>query len=120
APDVETLRSTRIMLPNNRWVELRALGEVQDGISEQRHKALLNGKSVVSFEIIRRRGKNIVAVEKDAEKILDELEKRLGPDIKFTRIFSDAKYVRESCDSTFESLLLGAVLAVIVIWLFLR
>ncbi|HEY9678767.1 MAG TPA: efflux RND transporter permease subunit [Drouetiella sp.] len=120
APNIDTLRSTHIMLPNNRWVELRALGTVEDGISEQRHKALLNGKSVVSFEIIRRRGKNIVSVEKDSEKILDELQKRLGPDIKFTRIFSDAKYVKESCDSTFDSLFLGAILAVIVIWLFLR
>jgi hydrophobe/amphiphile efflux-1 (HAE1) family protein len=119
-PTVEALRSTRIMLPGSRWVELRALGEVTDGISEQRHKAMLDGKSVVSFEIIRRRGKNIVAVEKEAERILDDLQKRLGPDIKFTRIFSDAKYVRESCDSTFESLFLGAILAVIVIWAFLR
>jgi hydrophobic/amphiphilic exporter-1 (mainly G- bacteria), HAE1 family len=107
-------------LPGSRWVELRALGDVTDGISEQRHKAMLDGKSVVSFEIIRRRGKNIVAVEKESERILDDLQKRLGPDIKFTRIFSDAKYVRESCDSTFESLFLGAILAVIVIWAFLR
>lgn len=120
APSVEALRATRIMLPGNRWVELRALGSVTDGISEQRHKAMLNGQSVVSFEIIRRRGKNIVSVEKESERILNDLQKRLGPDIKFTRIFSDAKYVRESCDSTFESLFLGAILAVIVIWLFLR
>ncbi|MBS1955057.1 MAG: efflux RND transporter permease subunit [Cyanobacteria bacterium SZAS-4] len=120
APSVAALGSTRIMLPGKRWVELRALGDVYEGISEQRHKAMLDGKSVVSFEIIRRRGKNIVAVEKESERILDDLQKRLGPDIKFTRIFSDAKYVRESCDSTFESLFLGAILAVIVIWAFLR
>ncbi len=120
APSIERLRSTRIMLPGNRWVELSALGTVTDGVSEQRHMAILNGKPVVGMEIVRRPGHNIVTVEKDAERVIDELGKRLPPDIKFERVFSDAKYVRESCAATFESLLLGAVLAVAVIWAFLR
>lgn len=120
APTVEALRSTRIMVPGGHWVELRALGDVVDGISEQRHKSMLDGKSVVSFEIIRRRGKNIVDVERGAERVLNELQKRLPPDIKFTKVLSDAKYVKQSCSATFESLILGAVLAVIVIWAFLR
>jgi hydrophobe/amphiphile efflux-1 (HAE1) family protein len=116
---VETLRKSRMPLSGNRWVELRALGNISDGISEQRHKAIMDGKPVVSFEIIRRRGKNIVDVEKDAERILKNLHDRM-PDVTFKRIFSDAKYVRESCSATFEALLLGALLAVIVIWIFLR
>jgi HAE1 family hydrophobic/amphiphilic exporter-1 len=116
---VETLRRSRMPLSGDRWVELRALGNITDGISEQRHKAIMDGKPVVSFEIIRRRGKNIVDVEKDAERILKTLHEKM-PDVTFTRIFSDAKYVRESCSATFEALLLGALLAVIVIWIFLR
>jgi multidrug efflux pump subunit AcrB len=120
APTIESLRNMRIMLPGNRWVELRALGTISDGIGEMKHKALLDGKPVVSFQVIRRRGHNIVDVERDAEKVIDDLKKKLGPDIEFKRIFSDAKYVRESCAATFESLMLGAVLAVVVIWLFLK
>ena len=120
AGSVDSLRSMRIVLPGSRWVELKDLGTVEDGISEQRHKAILDGKAVVSFQVIRRRGHNIVDVERDAERVIGGLEKRLGNDIKFKRIFTDAKYVRESCSATFESLILGAVLAVIVIWLFLR
>ena len=116
---VETLRRSRMPLSGNRWVELRALGNITDGISEQRHKAIMDGQPVVSFEIIRRRGKNIVDVEKDAERILKNMHDKM-PDVTFKKIFSDAKYVRESCSATFEALLLGALLAVIVIWIFLR
>jgi len=117
---IDALRSMRIMLPGNRWVELRSLGTIEDGIGERRHRAMLDGKPVISFEVIRRKGKNIVDCEKDAERVIADLEKRYPKDIQFKRVFSDAKYVKESCTATFESLILGAVLAVIVIWVFLR
>lgn len=116
---LESLKQTRIVVPGRGWVELSSLGTVTDGASEQRSQALLDGKSVIGMDIQRRRGHNIVAVEKDAEKTIEELNKRY-PDIKFSRVWSGATYVRESCMATFESLILGAVLAVIVIWAFLR
>lgn len=117
---VEDLRAMRIMLPGNRWVELGSLGTVIDGASDQRHMSLLNNKPVLGMEVVRRRGKNIVNVEKDSERVLADLKKRLPGDIEFTRVFSDAKYVRESCEATFDSLIIGALLAVVVIWAFLR
>ncbi len=119
APSVEALGATRIMLPGNRWVELRSLGTIVDGSSEQRHMALLDGKQVVGMEVVRRRGKNIVSVEQDSERVLRELEKRYG-DVKFTKVFSGARYVKESCEATFESLIIGALLAVAVIFIFLK
>ena len=119
AHSIDTLGATRISLPGGRWVELNALGTVTDGSSEQRHMALLDGKPAVGMEVVRRRGHNIVAVEKDAEAVVKELEKKY-PDVKLTQVFSGAQFVRESCEATFESLILGAILAVVVIWLFLR
>jgi hydrophobe/amphiphile efflux-1 (HAE1) family protein len=119
AHTIENLRATRIALPGGRWVELGQLGTITDGGSEQRHMSLLNGKRAVGMEVVRRRGHNIVAVEKDSERVIKELEKKY-PDVKLTKIYSGAKFVRESCEATFESLILGALLAVVVIWLFLR
>ncbi len=117
--DIETLKKTRIAIPGGRWVELTALGNISDGHSEQRHMALLDGKPAVGMEVVRRRGHNIVQVEKDADRIVAELHKKY-PDVKLTRVFSGARFVRESCEATFESLILGALLAVVVIWAFLR
>ncbi len=119
AKTIESLRETRIMLPNGRWVPLGTLGTVEDGAGEKRRAALLNGKDVIEFDISRKRGKNVVDAETDAERIISDLEKRF-PDIKCTRIYSDAKHVKESCAATFESLIIGACLAVIVIFLFLK
>src|SRR6185503_18706653 len=107
---------TRIMLPGNRWVELGTLGTITDGNSEQRQLFLVNGKEAVGIDLSRRRGKNVVQLEKDAEKAVADIEKKF-PDLKFVRIHSAAKYVKESCFATFEAMILGAVLAVIVIYL---
>jgi len=119
AHTIDSLRTTRITLPGGRWVELGSLGTITDGSSEQRHMALLDGKPVVGMEVVRRRGHNIVQVEKDAERIVGELKKKY-PDVVFTQVFSGARFVRESCEATFESLIIGALLAVAVIWVFLR
>ena len=118
-PTVEELKKTRIVLPGNRWVELGSLGTVKDGISELRNQAFLNGKPVVRMDIVRRRGKNIVNVEQEAERIIKGIEKKF-PDLKITQVFSDAKYVKESSSATFEALGLGALLAVVVIFWFLK
>lgn len=119
AHSVEDLRKTRISLPGKRWVELASLGNVYDGSSEQRHLFLVDGKPAIGLDLVRRRGKNVVQMEKDAELQAANLEKRY-PDLKFTRIFNSAKYVKESCSATFEAMILGALLAVLVIFLFLR
>lgn len=118
-PTVEALRKTRIVLPGKKWVELGALGRVTDGSSELRQLFLVNGKPSIGLDLSRRRGKNVVQMEHDAEKAVADLEKKF-PDLKFTRISDAATYVRESCSATFEAMILGALLAVIVIFLFLK
>ncbi|MBX9721982.1 MAG: efflux RND transporter permease subunit, partial [Candidatus Obscuribacterales bacterium] len=100
AHTVEQLRATRITLPGKRWVELGTLGNVRDGSSEPRSHFIVNGKSAIGLELVRRRGKNVVQMEKDAEVATAELEKKF-PDLKFTRIWNSATYVKDSCSATF-------------------
>lgn len=118
-PTVEDLKKTRISLPGSKWVELSALGQVTDGVNELRSQSFYNGKAVIGMDLRRRRGKNIVAVEQNAKRIIAEIEHKY-PDLKFTQVSSDAEFVLESSSATFEALGLGALLAVVVIFLFLR
>lgn len=116
----EDLASTRIMLPNKKWVRLDTLGEVNDGTSEPRQLAMLDGKPVVAFQIVRSQGANMVSVEDAVDEKLKELKQSLPPDIKIEKIRSQTHYVRESYHAALDSLLIGAGLAVFVVWLFLR
>jgi hydrophobic/amphiphilic exporter-1 (mainly G- bacteria), HAE1 family len=120
AETIEGFRSARISLPSGGWVSLESLGEIKDGISEARQAALLNGKNVVSFSVIRSTGSNMVEVATKVDAALAKFAQGLPPDIKIDKVRTNAKYVQDSYQASMDSLIVGAVLAVIVIWIFLR
>ncbi|BAC90435.1 efflux RND transporter permease subunit [Gloeobacter violaceus] len=120
APTIERLRSTQIALPNGTLARLDTIGTVTDGPAEQRQLAFLNGKPAVSFSVIRSTGSNLVDVEKGVEKKVEELRKSMPGDIRIQMIRTTADFVHMSYDASIEALLLGAGLAVVVIWFFLR
>lgn len=119
ARSVDTLADTNIMLSNGTYARLNTIGKVFDGSAEQRQAAFLDGKPVVAFSIARSVGSNVVDVENGVDARLNVLQKTLPPDVQVKKIRSQAKFVHESYDACIDSLLIGAVLAVIVIWLFL-
>ncbi len=120
ATNVDQLRAQQIMLPNGKFARLDTLGEVKDGFGDRRQLSLLNGKQVVSFSVVRSFGSNMVDVMRGVEARLSELEKTLPKDVKVTKIRTEAKFVEQSYEACMDHLILGAVLAVIVIWFFLK
>jgi hydrophobe/amphiphile efflux-1 (HAE1) family protein len=120
APSVAQLAQTQIALPNGHFARLDTLGSVTDGTSEQRQMALLNGKPIVALSIVRSVGSNLVDVENAVDAQLTKLRKILPADVTLEKIRTNGKYIRESYAASLESLVIGAVLAVIVVWLFLK
>ena len=119
AQTVDNLAQTQIMVANGNFARLNTLGTITDGTTEQRQLAYLNNKPVVAFSVVRSVGANMVDVENGVDAKLSALEKSLPTDVKVTKIRSEARFVHESYNACIDSLLIGATLAVIVIWLFL-
>lgn len=119
ATTVAELAETRIALPGGRHVRLADLGTVTDGAAEPRIFARLDGKPVVAFGIYRAKGFSDVVVAEAAEKELRKLE-AAHPDVTITLIDSTVKYTHADYESAMHTLIEGAVLAVIVVLLFLR
>ena len=102
-----------------RRVRLNQVAEVSDTVAEQRSAALLNGKPVAGFEIVRSRGAGEVGVAEGVRAQLRKL-KAEHPDIEITEAFNFVDPVEENFTGSMWLLIEGAVLAVIVVWLFLR
>ena len=113
------LAAMDIVLSDGRRVRLDQLAAVADTAAEQRSAALLNGKPVVGFEIVRSRGAGDVEV---AEGVRAELAKLQAehPDIAIVEAFNFVDPVKEGYHGSMALLLEGALLAVLVVWLFLR
>jgi multidrug efflux pump subunit AcrB len=113
------LSQTQIALPGGRWVRLADLGEVRDSSSEQRSIAKMNGREVVTFSVQRAKGSSEVTAYEAGWEAVRKLEKE-NPKVRFSEVFNTVDYTKAQYHSAMEGLIEGAVLAVIVVFLFLR
>ncbi len=111
AIELSTSRGSRI--------RLNEVAEVRDGLAERRSAALLNGQRVVGFEVVRSRGESEVAVGRAVRAALAEFA-QANPGVVFTEAFDFVTPVEEEYNGSLQLLYEGALLAVLVVWLFLR
>jgi multidrug efflux pump subunit AcrB len=102
-----------------RKVRLDQIADVQDTVAQPRSAALLNGVPVVGFEIARSKGASEVEAGKGVRAALKELKVQ-HPDLELTEAFDFVTPVEEEYKASLTLLAEGAILAVIVVFLFLR
>ena len=119
AGSVDQLRQTLVPLGDGRTVRLGDLGTVEDKWTEPRTLARYNGQEAVTFNFLRSRTASEVTV---SEKVREEVAKidDAHPELTISQVTSSVQYIEESYLASLEALLLGAVLAVIVVFIFLR
>ena len=108
-----------IPLPDGRRVRLDEIARVSDTVSEPRALTEQDGRKVVGFEIFRTRGASETEVAAGARAAVAELQKA-HPNLVLTEVVDNAEPVQENFDASMEMLYEGAVLAVLVVWWFLR
>lgn len=115
----QEIAALELMLSDGRKIRLDQVATVKDTIAEQRSAALLNGKTVVGFEVSRSRGESEVTVGAAVQQALKEL-KAEHPDIELHEAFNFVEPAAEEYVGSMHLLYEGALLAVLVVWLFLR
>jgi len=113
------LARLEVALSDGRRIRLDQVATVSDTVAEQRSGALLNGKPVVGFEIVRSRGAGETDVADGVRAALEKLRAE-HPDVTVTEAFNFVDPVVENFHGSMYLLLEGAALAVLVVWLFLR
>jgi multidrug efflux pump subunit AcrB len=108
-----------IYLPDGRSVRLSSIATVTDGAGDPRAAALLDEERVVGFSMRRTRGSSEVDVGEGVRKAVAKLQ-AAHPEVTFTEVVASVEDAKASYDSSMAMLLEGALLAVIVVWFFLR
>ncbi len=119
ADDAFNLGEKQIALASGRTIKLADIAEVRDSYAEQRSLAKMNRRQVLSFSMTKAKGSSDVAVYDAAMKELEKIG-RENPRIRFTQLYNSVDYTRGQYYSALESMAIGAVLAVFVVFLFLR
>ncbi len=113
------LASLDIPLADGRRVRLNQIATVTDTIAERRAIALLDGKRVIAFEISRTKGASEVTTAVGVRTAIETL-RTAHPTLKIDEAIDNVWPVEENFSGSMILLIEGAVLAVIVVWFFLR
>ncbi|MGL6210112.1 MAG: efflux RND transporter permease subunit, partial [Paracoccaceae bacterium] len=119
ATTVENLANTTISLPSGRHVVLSDLGAVVDTYEELRSFGRLNGEQVVTFAVFRAKGASEVSVAEVVNETLTDIREK-HPDIAINIVDETVFYTYGNYEAAIHTLLEGALLAVLVVFAFLR
>jgi len=119
ATTVEGLASTRIVTPAGASVRLMDLGEVTDGASDLSNLSRYNGQPAVTFLVRRAQGSSEVGA---FQAMLAEVERLQAahPDVTLRMIGTPVEFIEGMHKSSVAALIEGAILAVLVVFIFLR
>jgi len=113
------LADLELPLADGRRIRLGQVATVTDTVAERRSTALMDGRPVVAVEVMRTRGAGEVAVAEGVRGAVRELG-AAHPNVAFAEAIDNSAPVQENFDASMELLWEGALLAVIVVWAFLR
>ncbi len=113
------LADTRLTLGDGRVVRLGDIAEVRDGIAEVRSISRLDGRPATTFGVLKAKGASDVEtlkqVEAELAKVSDE-----NPSVHLRQVFTTVDFTKQQYQASIEALIEGALLAVAIVYLFLR
>ena len=119
ARTAEQLAARQIVLPDGRFTRLRDIADVRDGVAEVRSISRLDGRPATTFGVMRSKGSSDVKVFNAIEAEIAKVGKE-NPDVRIKLVFTTVQYTKESYSASMKALVEGAILAVAIVFLFLR
>ena len=113
------LSQRQIQLGNGTSVRLADVATVRDGYSERTSISKVRDREVVNFGMSRAKGASDVTVFAAAEEEIAAIEAE-NPGIHFIPLFNTVEYTEEQYTSSMRAMIEGAILAVVVVFFFLR
>jgi len=108
-----------IALADGRSITMDRVAQVYDGIEAQTQSAMLDEKTVVGFRIYRAKGADETQIATGVEKALHTLQTS-DPTFSLNLVSSTVEYTKQQYKGSMDMLYEGALLAVLVVWWFLR
>lgn len=103
-----------------RGIPLSEIATVTDGVEEKRRLALVNGAPAIGLDIYKQSGANQVALVDSVKKIMVTVQAELPPGVTLTLVRDGSIMTRESLADVKETLLIGGILTIIIVFCFIN
>ncbi len=113
-------RTLAVASRGGRPVALGDVAEITDGAEEERSLALYDGVPAVAINIIKQSGANVVELVDRVRAVLDQVRTDLPAGVTLSVVTDTSTYARESLRDVKETMILGALFTVLIVFLFLN
>ena len=117
---LEEVRSLPLTSAGGSTLYLRDVAEVTDGYKDVKQKTRMNGAPSIGIHVQKQSDANTVEVASEVKAQFELLKQKLPQDLQVAYVFDQSDYINRSLKSVQQRALEGALLAVVVIFLFLR
>ncbi len=108
---------------NDVVTKISDVADVVDTLTDEKLKAFLNGQDSIFLYIYKQSGANTIQVSNEVLKKIDKVNKEMratmGEDFEIQTVRDSSKFVRSNVMDVAESIIIGVILTIIVVFLFL-
>ncbi len=117
--EIEEIENIPMAAKDRSIIRLSDLARVRYTLKEQDSLSRINGENSINLVITKQSDANTVETAQNVEEVLEELKKEY-PNLNFNIGFNQAEFINESLDSVTQSAIIGGIMAILVVFLFLR
>ncbi len=118
--NIETIKQLIINNNNGRIIKIDDVAEVKLGHKDRKSINRLNGKEAIEIAIYKEGDSNTVNVADAVKSNLDDIKKQLPEGTSIEIIDDQSAFIKDAIDNVISAALIGGILAVLIIYLFLK
>lgn len=105
---------------NNKPIYIRDIADVREGYKEREAITRFNGREAVELAVYKEGDANTVAVAREVDKKLKSIQKELPDGVKLVKVYDQSTFINQAVDEVVNAGIIGGILAIIILYLFLR
>jgi multidrug efflux pump len=118
--NVETLKNIVVHSSSGAFVTLGEIADVNDSFKEQESFARLDGKNVITLNVIKKSGSNLLDASDQIKVIVDDLKSHDYPkDMEVTITGDQSRFTRNTLEELNNTIIIGFILVTIVLMFFM-
>ncbi|MDO9256320.1 MAG: efflux RND transporter permease subunit, partial [Bacteroidales bacterium] len=119
--NLEVMGNILIKSASGATVYLKDVAEIRDTFKEQESFSRLNGQNVITLNVVKKSGKNLLEASDNIKKILDDdlVNKEFPKDLKVTLTGEQSRYTRNTLEELNNTIIIGMILVTLVLMFFM-
>ena len=119
AKEVKDLGDIALTSSTGKILRIKDIAKVEVKLQDELSRARVNGNNACMFQILKQSGGNTVAVSDNLRRALPSIQKILPKGVSLRMVSDQSKFIHRSITGVENDILLGAILAIVIVWLFL-